>query len=42
MRLCLDTVDIDSRSLEEIEGQPELTALEGGELQGSALEVFYD
>ena len=34
VRPCLDTVDIDSRRFEEIEEQPELTALEGGKLQG--------
>ena len=39
MRPCLDTVNIDSRRLEEIGQWPELTALEGGKLPGTAVEV---
>ena len=42
MRPYLDTVFIDSRRFEEIEKQPELTALEEGKLPGSALEVLND
>ena len=40
MRPCFDTVDIVSRRSEEIGQQPDLTALEGGKLPGTALEVF--
>ena len=42
VRPSLDTVDIDSRRLEEIEQQPELDVPEGGKLPGTALEVLYD
>ena len=39
---CLDKVDIDSRRLEEVKEQPELTALEGGKLAWLVLEVYHD
>ena len=39
---CLDMVDINSRRLEDIGQQPELMALEGGKLPGTALDVLYD